>query len=184
MSHPWVKHRSRVGFTQLEVAEYLMVTRQYVIRLEQSLFHEPPGDILLMLAQLYTISPGELAAEYGAFVKTQREEFRSEYQSFKEVLTEDYRGLVHPLKYYRESQSLSRMAFCKGLCLDYGPISDYETNKQRAIPMIIKLAAEEVNWNYEPLELAVKNWRRDGRADRGPKQNSGGSLLTGTRVRH
>lgn len=178
--HPWAKRRSRAGYTQLEVAEYLNVTRQYVIRLEQSLFHEPPDNIVMELAGFYTTSPAELIAEYRAFVTERRAEFRQKHQSFKAVLG-DYKGLQHPLVYYREINDLSRMAFCKGLCLDYGPVSDYETNKQRSMPMIIKLAAQEIYWSYEPLELAVAEWRKDGRADKRPLRDH---ILSGIRVRH
>lgn len=170
--HPWAKYRSNAGFTQSEVASYLSVSRHYVIRLEQSLFWRPPSEILIKLGELYGIELGAFEESYYSFVRLKREEFGGAHLAFEQVFSdwdmydsEGYKGRKHPLVFYREAYELSRMGLCKGLCLHYDPISEWEMNKQRGIPDQLKEACEEIKWDWTPLATAVADWRRRGRAD-------------------
>jgi transcriptional regulator with XRE-family HTH domain len=182
MKHPWALRRIAVNKTQMDIADLLNVSRQTVIRLEQSLFHTVTVDNLNRLSLVFNSDPSELMSEYRSYITETRSEFRGRFPSFKEVLGsggKGYTGSHHPLVYYREFNHLSRMQLCKGLCLDYGPVSEYEANRQRGLPVIIKLAAQEIYWDYAPLESAVSEWRSDGRADADTKRNGGANLFSG-----
>ncbi len=147
ISHPWARYRRNMGLTQSSVADRVGVTRHYIIRLEQSLFWHPPDSLLVRLAILYDIELGEFEALFGSGL----------------------RSLVwdkHPLVIYRERHGLSRMGLCKGLCLHYDPVSEYEANKQRDIPAQLVEACDDIKWDYQPLVSAVAEWRISGRADR------------------
>jgi transcriptional regulator with XRE-family HTH domain len=163
--HPWAKYRRAAGFTQDSVADVLSVSRHYVIRLEQSLFTSPPKSISIKLSELYGIELGIFEASYYAFVRFKREEFAGKHGSFEKFFTDPYIFKKHPLEFYRDAYSLSRMGLCKGLCLHYDPISEYEKNKQREVPDQLKEACEEIGWDVKPLRRAVADWRTSGRAD-------------------
>lgn len=164
MRHPWATRRERIGLTQELVAFELNVNRQTVIRLEQSLFHQPSEEVLTKLGEIYAAPIGELIEEYNTFVKTKRGEFAGRYPNFHQL--NNYTGFEHPLVAYRESIDLTRLGFCRALCLDYGPISDYENNKQRGIPLELIRACSDMMWDYAPLEEQVVLWRQSGRADK------------------
>lgn len=155
--HPWARIREDRCLTQLEVSSILNVTRQTVIRLEQSLFHSPSEVILKELSCLYEVSEQELIEEYNEYVQQTREKFGEKYPNFN--MLHSYNGNQHPLVYYREEVDLTRMGLCKGLCLDYGPVADFEYNKQRAIPEGLIVACQDIGWDYGILEKAVKRWR-------------------------
>lgn len=155
--HPWAQIREDRCLTQLEVSKHLKVTRQTVIRLEQGLFHSPSETVLNELADLYETSKGEMLEDYYIYVRVTRTEFGDRYSNFDSLKT--YLAPAHPLESWRLDQELSRMGLCKGLCLDYGPVADFEYNRQRAIPEGLILAAKQINWDLEPLEDAVKRWR-------------------------
>lgn len=162
-THPWARRRTQLGLTQDAVAATLHVNRQTVIRLEQGLFHQPSEDVLVKLGILYATPIGDLIRGYNEYVMTQRGEFAGMYPDFR--VLNNYQGFEHPLISYRLSLGLSRLAFCRALCLDYGPVADYETNKQRGIPLELIRACSDMNWDYAPLESAVAEWRSSGRAD-------------------
>lgn len=164
MRHPWVTRREGLMLTQLEVANYLQLNRQSVIRLEQGLFHSPSVEVLVGLGALYSAPVGDLIREYDDFVKATRETFAGRYPDFR--FLRNYSGLTHPLVAYRESNDLTRMGLCRGLCLDYGPVADYEYNKQRGIPLELKRACEDIKWDWSILEEEVVLWRQSGRADK------------------
>ena len=155
MTHPWAQIREDRCLTQLEVAGHLKVTRQTVIRLEQGLFHAPSSEVLKELEDLYGVN--DLLESYSEYVKNTREDFREQYSDFSRLKT--YLAPAHPLESWRLDQRLSRMGLCKGLCLDYGPVADYEYNKQRATPESLSVACKEIGWDLAPLEEAVKRWR-------------------------
>lgn len=165
MRHPWVVHRERKVLTQEAIASELNVNRQTVIRLEQSLFHSPSDEVLEALSRIYGVSQLELRLEYDEYKMYQRALFKSDHKSFWLALA-GYEGAEHPLVWYREQYELSRLAFCRALCLDYSPVADYEANKQRSIPLELMLACNEMSWDYLPLEKAVSDWRLKGHADK------------------
>jgi len=164
MRHPWATRRERAGYTQESVSLELNVNRQTVIRLEQGLFHQPSEEVLVKLGELYDVPLGVLIEEYNEYVQNQRVVFAGKYSDFR--ILNNYQGREHPLVSYREALDLSRLAFCRALCLDYGPIADYETNKQRSIPLELIRASNDMMWDYAPLESAVAEWRSSGRADK------------------
>jgi transcriptional regulator with XRE-family HTH domain len=161
--------RDRVHITQAELAEHLGVTRHYYIRLEQGLYHEIPDGILAELAKWFGVTEAEISGTYRTFQKVTREQFRESHLSFKKVLLK-YNGLSHPLTYYREHERLTRMGLCKGLCLHYDGVTQYEANKQRGVPLDIRIACNDIYWDYTYLETAVAEWRISGRADRAAKK--------------
>jgi hypothetical protein len=111
---------------------------------------------------------------YYDYVRETREEFAKTHQSFVAVLGRefgylgslDYTGRLHPLVHYRDAYEMSRMGLCKGLCLHYDPITEYEGNNQRDVPEQLKEACEEMKWDWQPLARAVADWRKNGYADR------------------
>lgn len=165
--HPWAGYRKDRLLTQQQVANELGIERLSVIRLEQGMFNNIAADTLTQLAHLYGRAPDELLEVYHGYQEVTRLEFSSTHASWKGLRA--YEGPAHPLIYYREFHELSRNELCKGLCLDYSPISDYETNKQRTIPMILKQVSEEIHWDYTELESSVLQWRASGRS----AQNAG-----------
>lgn len=165
--HPWAKFRRAAGFTQEEAADRIGVTRRYMIMLEQSLYWHPPDSTMIKLAGLYQIELGTFEMAYYEFVRTKREEFAKTHESFKKHYESKERvfSKIHPLVEYRTFYELTRMGFCKALCLHYDPISEYEHNKQRHVPDQLKAAFEEINWDWTTLGDAVSQWRRLGYAD-------------------
>jgi transcriptional regulator with XRE-family HTH domain len=167
LTHPWSSRRKELGLTQAALGKELFVSRHMVIRLEQSLFAEPPPGLLNRLGLVFDEDCTELLREYHSYVRLTRRLFATKNQSFKVVFggLEGYEGLTpylqeqHPLEFYRETQSLSRIGFCKGLCLHQDPINDYEKNRQRDLPAQLYEACSFIGWNIEPLTLAVKDWR-------------------------
>jgi transcriptional regulator with XRE-family HTH domain len=157
--------RDRINITQAALAERLNVSRHYYIRLEQGLYHEIPSEILGELSRWFGVTETELSSVYRTFQRTTREQFRDSHESFKKVLA-SYGGLRHPLIYYRETERLTRMGLCRGLCLHYDGVTQYEANKQRGLPLDLKIACGDIYWDYAYLETAVSEWRQDGRADR------------------
>ncbi len=169
ISHPWARYRRNMGLTQSSVADRVGVTRHYIIRLEQSLFWHPSDSLLVRLSILYDIELGEFEESYYRYVRDTREEFARTHSSFEALFGSGLRSLVwdkHPLVIYRERHGLSRMGLCKGLCLHYDPVSEYEANKQRDIPAQLVEACDDIKWDYQPLVSAVAEWRISGRADR------------------
>lgn len=171
MEHPFVVFRSLRDLTQDNLAEKLGVTRHYYLRLEQGLYHEIPERILTQLSDEFGTSKAELSAAYREFQKEQRYSFKAANESFKSVL-KNYSGLAHPLVYYRSEMLLTRMGLCKGLCLHYDGVTQYEANKQRGVPLDLKLACSDIYWDYTYLETAVAEWRQSGRADRSTKKTA------------
>lgn len=161
--------RERLNITQADLAESLGVTRHYYIRLEQGLYHEIPRELLLQLSRRFNVTEAELSDSYRSYQKLCRDAFREAHRSFKKVLS-GYNGLAHPLVYYRSEEKLTRMGLCKGLCLHYDGVTQYEANKQRGVPLDIKLACSDIYWDYTYLETAVAEWRQSGRADRNTAQ--------------
>jgi transcriptional regulator with XRE-family HTH domain len=167
-NHPWGRYREQAGFTQSEVAELTGNTRHYIIRLEQGLFWHPPDSLLVRLAGLYKIDLGTFEASYYEYVRETRSRFAKEYESFSGyfgILPRPYNKIEHPLVRYRLANNLSRAGLCKGLCLHYGLISDYEANKQRDLPEQLQEACDEIKWDTTALVNAVAEWRKSGRAD-------------------
>jgi DNA-binding XRE family transcriptional regulator len=164
MRHPWATRREQAGFTQENVSLELKVNRQTVIRLEQSLFHQPSVEVLTKLGELYAAPVGDLIEEYNEYVKEQRGEFAGRHPDFSVMV--NYSGLKHPLVAYRESLGLSRMGLCRGLCLDYYPLFQYEANKQRGLPLELKRACEDMKWDWTKLDREVVLWRLSGRANK------------------
>lgn len=162
MSHPWAVLRRQRGFTQLEIASILGIERLSVIRLEQGMFGHVNKEVLLKLAKVYDAPEGLLLQEYRGFQRETRQHFAATHNDWR--LLRNYTGRKHPLIYYRTYYELSRNGLCRGLCLDYGPISEYETNRQRTIPEIIKIASEDMRWDWTALESAVLEWRASGRS--------------------
>jgi hypothetical protein len=132
-----------------------------VLRLEQGLFSEPPPDLLVKIAFKLEVPLPALLEDYFNYIKDARAYFREHNLSIerglKHYLVE--KEDVHPLVFYREMQDLSRIGLCKGLCLHQDPIRDYENNQQRGVPAQLVTALNEIKWNIEPLEVAVKEWR-------------------------
>jgi hypothetical protein len=103
---------------------------------------------------------------YYDYVRSTREEFAKSHNSFAVLVPTLVINRKHPLVLYRENYELSRMGLCKGLCLHYDPITEYEANKQREVPEQLKEACEEMKWDWQPLADAVAVWRRLGYADK------------------
>lgn len=164
-THPWARFRRSSNLTQQQVADALNIERLSVIRYEQGMFNHLSPELLQPLAALYNKPIGTMIHEYRAYQIAQREEFASTHNSWRAVLR-GYNGLVHPLIHYRETYELSRNGLCKALCLDYSPISEYESNRQRAIPEVLKTASEDMHWDYTGLESAVLEWRSSGRSSK------------------
>lgn len=163
MVHPWAKFRRAVNMTQAEVAGITNRERLNIIRLEAGMLGHLSDELIGQLADLYRQDPDLLVMEYRGYQRLQRLEFKSKYKNWR-VILDGYQGRTHPLIYYREFYEFSRNQLCKALCLDYGPISDYEHNKQRSLPQIIEIAAEDMGWEALHLENAVLEWRRSGRS--------------------
>lgn len=161
MKHPWARFRLNKGLTQLDVAELIGVERLSIIRYEQGMYKNP-GHVR-ELAELYQKPAEELEEVYHQYQQTTRENFRDKYWNWN--VLRDYGGQKHPLVHYREVSVLTRNELCKGLCLDYGPISEYEMNKQRTIPEVIRAASDAISWDWTVLEEAVLEWRASGRAN-------------------
>jgi hypothetical protein len=155
--------RRDVNLTQVEVANIIGVERLSIIRYEQGMFGHLSDEIVDQLGLLYRVDQDLLVMEYRGYQRLKRIQFKEDHRSWREVLT-GYGGLKHPLIAYRDTYNLSRNALCKALCLDYGPISAYEANKQRTIPEIIRIASEDIYWDYTALESAVLEWRASGRS--------------------
>lgn len=167
--HPWTQIRKANNLTQISVAEKLGVTRFMLGKLEQSQFDHPPQELLTGLAEIYNTTEKSLLESWDLYVRETRDLFASRHRSFTEVLIA-YRGFNHPLVHYRETQNLSRYALCKGLCLHYDPISDYEQNRQRTTPEGLVKACEYLKWDIKPLEESVYEWKRSGRADEAKRE--------------
>lgn len=165
-NHPWGRYREIAGYTQEEVADLTGNTRHYIIRLEQSLFWHPPDSLLVKLAGLYKIDLSTFEESYYQYVRETRERFAKEYVTLERFCTTFYpsNDLRHPLEAYRGFVGLSRAGLCKGLCLHYGLVTDYEHNKQREIPEQLQEACDEIKWDTAPLISAVQDWRRSGRS--------------------
>jgi transcriptional regulator with XRE-family HTH domain len=166
ITHPWSVIRRDLALTQLEIARALNVDRQTVIRLEQGLFHSPSSEVLEKLSGIYETDPQELLNDYWDYVTRTRQEFMEKYPDFAAVLSDPYTHKEHPLVLYREVNSLTRMGLCKGLCLDYAPVADFEYNRQRSIPESLLKACREIGWDCTVLEKAVADWRILGHADK------------------
>ena len=154
--------RRDVNLTQQEVGNRLGIDRLSIIRYEQGMFGHLSDELVDSLSQLYRVDQDLLIMEYRGYQREQRLRFAAQYSNFNWLQT--YKGRKHPLIYYREYYKLSRNGLCKGLCLDYGPVSNYEMNKQRAIPESIKIACEDMHWDWTYLESAVLEWRASGRS--------------------
>lgn len=154
--------RLAVNLTQQEVGNYLDIDRLSVIRYEQGMFGHLSDELVDSLSQLYRVDQDLLIMEYRGYQREQRLRFKEGHADWR--LVKDYKGLKHPLVHYRENYGLSRNGLCKGLCLDYGPISNYEMNKQRAVPESIKIASVDAHWDWTYLESAVLEWRASGRS--------------------
>lgn len=165
MKHPWAVYRERVNLTQVQVAERIGVERLSIIRYEQGMFGSLNTETLSELAHLYHKDPEQLSEVYHEFQRLQRQEFAATHSPWIDILR-NYEGLDHPLKHYREYYELSRNAFCKALCIDYAPVTDYENNKQKTIPSVLKDVSEEMRWDYTGLESSVLEWRASGRSAR------------------
>lgn len=163
MRHHWSTLRRAAQLTQAQVASELGVERLTIIRYEQGMFGHLSSEILDRLSDLYNTDQEVLLVEYQLYQHAQRTVFATEHSNWRFILRK-YSGRMHPLEYYRNYYDLSRNGLCKGLCLDYGPISDYEKNTQRSIPDIIKRASEQISWDWTYLESAVLEWRADGRS--------------------
>ena len=168
--HPWTQIRKANNLTQISVAEKLGVTRFMVGKLEQSQFDHPPKELLSGLAQIYNTTEQSLLESWGVYVRETRDSFALRHHSFSEVFNNGYSGINHPLVHYREVESLSRYALCRGLCLHYDPISDYEQNRQRTTPEGLVKACEYLKWDINPLEEQVYEWKRSGRADEAKRE--------------
>jgi transcriptional regulator with XRE-family HTH domain len=160
--HTWASYRVNSGYTQQGIADKIGVSRHMIMRLEQGLFAEPPRRFLDLLGFYYDVPTSDLIKSYHALVKHKRETYSVEYRSFSDVL-KGYIGFTNPLVYYREVQNLSRIGFCKRMCLHPDPIRDYEINMQRGIPLQLINACNSIQWDYAPLESAVTEWRISGR---------------------
>lgn len=163
--HTWSSYRVAAGYTQQSIADKVGVSRHMIVRLEQCLFTEPPRRFLDQLGYYYNVPVSDLIKAYHGLVAEKRELFKNEYMSFKEVLR-GYEGYTNPLVYYREVQKLSRIGFCKKLCLHPDPIRDYEINDQRGVPQQLRVACNDISWDYGYLESAVSEWRISGRYKR------------------
>lgn len=163
MRHHWSTLRRAAELTQAQVASELGVERLTIIRYEQGMFGHVSQEILDRLSDLYRTEQETLLVEYQLYQVTQRQIWTIDHKPWRDVLYK-YEGLKHPLEAYRNFYGISRNHLCKGLCLDYGPISDYEKNTQRSIPDIIKRASEQIKWDWAYLESTVLEWRADGRS--------------------
>lgn len=157
--------RREVNLTQAEVGNLLSIERLSIIRYEQGMFGHLSDELVDRLSQLYRVEPGLLIMEYRGYQRESRLEFASEHTNWREALR-GYTGYTHPLVYYRNGYELSRNQLCKQLCLDYGPISKYEANKARTLPAALRIASEDMRWDYTGLESAVIEWRASGRSSR------------------
>jgi len=132
-----------------------------VIRLEQSLFPEPPPKLLNEISNWLEIPTAQLLAEYHAYVKETRLEFAELHSSFTKRL--DNYPLISldmaPLVYYREAEGLTRMGLCKGLCLHQDSVRDYELNLQKSLPAQLISACDLLGWNYAIIEDLTQLWR-------------------------
>jgi len=170
MKHPWALYRQDRNLTQQQVANQLGIERLSVIRFEQGMFNHINTETLTELAHLYGRDPDELLEVYQQYQAAQRQEFAATHSQWRDILR-NYEGLLHPLIHYREHYELTRNGLCKELCLDYGPIAEYENNKQRAIPEILRTVSEEMHWDYTGLESAVIEWRASGRSSQSGRIN-------------
>lgn len=161
--HPWARFRRDVNMTQAAVGATLNIDRLSVIRYEQGMFGHLSDELVDQLTELYKVDPDLLIMEYRGYQRLTRLEFKEHHQPWQ-VLT-GYTGRKHPLIYYRLNvANLSRNGLCKGLCLDYGPVSNYEANKARSLPVSLKIASEDMGWDWAYLEGAVSEWRSSGRS--------------------
>lgn len=161
--HPWAGFRRNQNLTQAAVGATLNIDRLSVIRYEQGMFGHLNDDLLDALSELYRVESEVLVLEYREYQRLQRLQFKFDGNPSWRYVS-NYQGRTHPLKYYREALDLSRNALCRGLCLDYGPVSNYEMNKQRSTPEAIKIASEDIGWDWTYLEGAVSEWRSSGRS--------------------
>jgi len=171
--HPWAKYRQAAGFTQSAAADRVGVTRHMLIRLEQSLFWNPPDSLTVRLAMLYEIELSTFEEAYYQYVDDRREAFAKLHKPFEETFefyqaygSHGYSAKQHPLVFYRDRYEFTRMGLCKALCLHYDPITEYEQNKQRAIPDQLVDACEDMQWDWQPLAAAVADWRKLGYANK------------------
>lgn len=155
--------RREVNLTQAEVGNLLSIERLSIIRYEQGMFGHLSDELLDSLSQIYKVDQDLLIMEYRGYQRESRLEFAAQHTNWREALR-GYEGYTHPLIYYREAYELSRNQLCKHLCLDYGPISKYEANVQRALPEALRIASEDMRWDYTGLESAVIEWRASGRS--------------------
>jgi len=161
--HPWARYRRGVNLTQQQVGQELNIDRLSVIRYEQGMFGHLSDALVDSLSQLYKVDEDLLILEYRGYQREMRQWFAAIYPNWHSLSS--YKGTHHPLIYYRTNiTSLSRNQLCKGLCLDYGPVSNYEANKQRSLPVSLKIASEDAHWDWAYLESAVNEWRADGRS--------------------
>lgn len=161
--HPWAKFRRAVNLTQAELGSIIGVERLSIIRYEQGMFGHLSDELIDSISEIFKVDKDLLIMEYRGYQREHRLEFAATHSKWAITLL-GYQGLTHPLIYYRMAEGLSRNQLCKGLCLDYGPISAYEANKQRAVPEIIKIASDDVHWDWTYLEGAVSEWRSSGRS--------------------
>lgn len=163
MRHPWAKFRRAANLTQQQVGTMLNIDRLSVIRYEQGMFGHLSDALIDSLSRIYKIDQDLLIMEYRGYQRETRLEFAANHANWRIILS-GYVGTTHPLIHYRLFYGLSRNALCKGLCLDYGPVSNYEANKARAIPAALVQASEDMHWDYTGLESAVIEWRASGRS--------------------
>lgn len=160
--HSWASYRVAAGYTQQSIADKIGVSRHMIVRLEQSLFPDPPRRFVDELGYWYDVPSSDMMKSYHSLVKDKRAQFKENYSSFSNIL-HGYKGIANPLVYYREQQNLSRIGFCKRICVHPDPIRDYEINDQRGVPQQLIIACNEMGWDYAPLESAVTEWRISGR---------------------
>jgi hypothetical protein len=94
---------------------------------------------------------------YLDYQKNTRLAFGKNYENFD--LLYNYKGETHPLVHWREQQDLSRIGFCKGLCLHQDLVRNYENNKQRHPPQELYTACDLIGWDILALTGAVESWR-------------------------
>lgn len=160
--HPWAKMRRDVNLTQANVGAALGIDRLSVIRYEQGMFGHLSDDLVDALCSLYKVDADLLVMEYRGYQRETRQSFKENHEPF--TVLKNYVGKEHPLVHYRWFYSISRNQLCRGLCLDYGPVSNYESNTQRSVPEAIKIASEDMGWDWTYLEGAVSEWRSSGRS--------------------
>lgn len=111
---------------------------------ENGVYAHIPPKILDHLCSLGE-SSNVLAQEYAAFISTQRAAFKEKYERH---FTLEGLGVPtrnrSPVEHFRRTLHLSRLGFCKALCVQPGVLYRMEHGQSRSLPQQVRDALREV----------------------------------------